>query len=100
MEIRTNKRIGDKVWWVHRTKDRWRIFEGTIEDISLCEYQGALYCHLYSPAFKVNPHPTVHYSYVFCTKEEAESHREVLKASDNSIPMCDGCKYAWRGRGV
>ena len=100
MEIRTNKHIGDKVWWVHRIKDRWRIFEATIEDISLCEYQGALYCQLYSPAFKINPHPTIHYSYVFCTKEEAESHREVMKASDNYIPMCDGCKYAWRGRGV
>ena len=31
---------------------------------------------------------------------EAEPHREVLKESNNSIPMCDGCKYAWRGRGV
>ena len=108
MEIKTNTKVGDKVWWVKErfTKDgkkRYVIYEGTVEEINLCEYQGALYCTLYSPAFKINPYPTVHYSYVFHSREEAEEHRkEILKLRGGGkwVVMCDGCEYAWRGRGT
>lgn len=99
MEIKTNTKIGDYVWWVKQVKGKWRIYEATVENITLCEYQGALYCELHSPDSKINPFPNVHYSYVFHTRQEAEAHREVLRATDG-LPMCDGCKYAWRGRGV
>jgi len=107
MEIRTNTKIGDKVYWIKDkfNKDgtiRWMMYEATVENISLCEYQGALYCELHCPSHKVNPYPVVHYSYVFHTKEEAEAHRKEMKnlRRYKDFPMCDGCKYAWKGRGV
>lgn len=99
MEIKTNTKVGDTVYWVKEIKARWRIYEATVEEITLCEYQGALYCTLYCPDFKINPYPVVHYSYVFHTRQEAEEHKQVLQKSDG-FPMCDGCKFAWRGRGA
>lgn len=105
MEIKTNIKVGDTVWWV---KDRWQkngtkkfvVYEATVEKITLCEYQGALYCELHSPGFKLNPYPNVHYSFVFSTKEMAEDFKEAMKTiPKDSMPMCWGCNYAWRGRG-
>lgn len=104
MEIKTNIKAGDKVWWVKKRYTKkgevFRVYEATVENIQLCEYQGALYCELYCPDFKLNPCPVVHYSFVFSTKEKAEDYREVMKnLSKESVPMCWGCKYAWQGRG-
>lgn len=110
MDIKTNIKPGDKVFWV---KERLKlgqgttivknffVYEATVEEIHLCEYQGALYCTLHCPSFKINPYPTVHYSNVFTTREQANSFREVLKkAEGKNWPMCYGCQYAWHGRGV
>lgn len=95
-EIKTAFNIGDTVWWAHCTN---RVYKGTIEDISCCDYQGALYCHLYSPTFKINPHPTVHYSSVFPTRKEAKEFAEYQKENQYDIyPKCMGCHYAWNRR--
>ena len=102
MEIKTNHKVGDTVYWVHGT-NKLMIYKGTIEEISLCEYQGALYCLLHSPTFKINPYPNVHYSHVFHTREQAEEFREAVKAAkgnESLYPVCYGCRYAWKGRGV
>lgn len=104
MEIKTNIKVGDKVWWVKERYTKkgkvFRVYEATVENIQLCEYQGALYCELHCPDFKLNPYPNVHYSFVFPTREKAGVFRDWLKnGGDEGIPMCWGCKYAWQGRG-
>ena len=94
MEIKTNIKVGDHVYWVKDTTKSIRIYEATVEEITLCEYQGALYCTLHSPNFKLNPYPVVHYSFVFPSKEQAEEFREVMKAyiaDKSTYPMCYGC---------
>ena len=101
MEIKTGIKIGDPVFWV---KDRWTksgnrrfvIYPAVVKDISLCEYQGALYCELDCPSFKINRNPVVHYSFVFLTKEEAAGFRDEVKYTSR-VPMCWGCEYAWAG---
>ena len=106
MEIKTFIKPNDTVYWV---KERWTpkkgkrfvVYEAKVEEVSLCEYQGALYCTLNCPDFKINPHPNVHYSQVFTSKVQAEDFAEALKTihKDNP-PICYGCKYAWKGRGL
>ncbi len=90
-EIKTNINIGDAVWWVHCTS---RVYEGVVKDISCCEYQGALYCLIHSPSFKLNPYPSVHYSNVFSTRAGAQDFADYQKENpDNVLPMCMGCHY-------
>lgn len=90
-EIKTNINVGDTVWWVHCTG---RIFEGVVGDIHCCDYQGALYCGIYSPSFKINPYPTVHYSCVFLTKAKAQEFADYQKENpDDVFPKCMGCHY-------
>ena len=90
-EIKTNLNVGDTVWWVHCSN---RVYKGVIKDIHLCEYQGALYCNIHSPSFKINPYPVVHYSEVFGSREAAEDFAEYQKKNpDDVLPMCMGCHY-------
>lgn len=90
-EIKTNLNVGDTVWWVHCSA---KVYKGVIEDINCCEYQGALYCNIHSPSFKINPHPVVHYSNVFSSRSSAESFAEYQKENpDNVWPKCMGCHY-------
>ena len=101
MEIKTGIKIGDPVFWVKDRytksgKKRFMIYPATVKSIRLCEYQGALYCELDSPAFKLNPNPVVHYSFVFPTKEEAAEFRSAVRGS-TSYRKCWGCEYAWKG---
>lgn len=94
-EIRTMYNVGDTVWWVHCSG---RVFKGIIENIACCDYQGALYCEIHSPSFKVNPHPTVHYSFVFSSRKAAQEFAEYQKQNPDAVfPKCMGCHYAWRG---
>jgi hypothetical protein len=79
------------VWWVHCTG---KVYRGTILEIELCEYQGALYCLLDSPSFRVNRTPIIHYSDVFKTLEEAKEFAEYqTKNPDGVYPRCMGCHY-------
>ena len=39
-DIKTKLNVGDTVWWVHCSN---KIYKGTVEEISCCDYQGALY---------------------------------------------------------
>ena len=90
-EIVTKIKPGDTVWWVHCSN---RVYKGTVQSIDLCEYQGALYCHIYSPSFKRNPNPTVHYSFVFPDRQGALGFAEYQSENpDHTIPMCMGCHY-------
>ena len=87
---------GDVVWWVHCSG---KVYQGVIEGITCCDYQGALYCHIYSPSFRLNPYPTVHYSYVFKSKDEAKDFSKYQRENpDSLVPMCMGCHYAMGNR--
>lgn len=91
-EIKTKLNVDNTVWWVHCDN---RVYKGTIEGISCCDYQGSLYCHIHSPSFKRNPYPTVHYSTVFQSRDEAEEFAEYQKENpDDVFPRCMGCHYA------
>lgn len=91
-EIVTRIKPGNTVWWVHCTG---KVYKGTVESINLCEYQGALYCVLYSPSFRRNPHPVVHYSNVFTTRQSAEEFSEYQTENpDDVFPKCMGCHYS------
>ena len=95
-EIQTKLNIGDVVWWVHCSG---MVDQGVIEGITCCDYQGALYCHIYSPSFRLNPYPTVHYSYVFKSKDEAKDFSKYQRENpDSLVPMCMGCHYAMGNR--
>lgn len=95
-ELKTKLNVGDTVWWVHCSN---KVYKGTIMEINLCEYQGALYCVLRSPSFKINTTPNVHYSNIFPTRETAEEFAEYQKENpDGVFPMCMGCHYAWNRR--
>ncbi len=90
-DIKTKLNVGDTVWWVHCSN---KIYKGTVEEISCCDYQGALYCQIYSPSFKRNPYPTVHYSNVFKSKDDAKEFAEYQKENpDDVFPKCMGCHY-------
>lgn len=90
-EIKTNINVNDVVYWVHCSG---KVYKGKVQEISLCEYQGALYCHIYSPSFKRNPYPSVHYSNVFHNKDTAKEYAvSCQENSDNVFPMCMGCHY-------
>lgn len=90
-QIKTKHNVGDNVWWVHCS---CRVYEGTIVDISCCDYQGFLYCLISSPKFKANPFPNVHYSNVFKTKKEAQEYAKYQKRNpDGVFPMCMSCHY-------
>jgi len=89
--IKTKLNPGDCIWWVHCSG---RVYKGTIEEITCCDYQGALYCQIVSPSFKINPTPIVHYSNVFDTRERALEFAEYQKKNpDDVLPMCMGCHY-------
>lgn len=102
MEIKSNINVGDTVYWVKDkyTRDGKRriIQEAVVEEITLCEYQGALYCTLNCPTNKINPNPVVHYSFVFPTREMAKDFADFLKSNPVFPPMCYGCNYAFRAR--
>lgn len=90
-EIKTNLNVGDTVWWVHCSN---RVYKGVIEELHLCEYQGALYCNIHSPSFKINPYPVVHYSEVFSNRANAEEFAKYQEENpDDVVPMCMGCHY-------
>ena len=90
-DIKTKLNVGDTVWWVHCSN---KIYKGTVEEISCCDYQGALYCQICSPSFRRNPYPTVHYSNVFKSKDDAKEFAEYQKANpDDVLPVCMGCHY-------
>lgn len=100
LEIVAGHQPGDTVYWVHDnyysagSGKHARVIKGTIQSIDLCEYQGALYCNLYSPSFRRNPHPTIHYSHVFKTRDEAQDFAEYVDENpDKVFPMCMGCHY-------
>jgi hypothetical protein len=89
--IKTRFNPGDRIWWVHCTG---RIYEGIIGEIHCCDYQGALYCEVASPSFKVNPFPTVHYSNIFKTEQEAKEYSQYQTENpDDVVPMCMSCHY-------
>lgn len=91
-EIKTKLNVGDTVWWVHQSG---KVYKGKIEEITCCEYQGALYCQIYSPSFKVNTQPVVHYSSVFLCREQAEEFADYqTRFKDSIVPKCMGCHYA------
>ena len=105
LEIETYIKPKDSVFWVNekptKNGNKFIVYSATVMEISLCEYQGALYCTLYCPDFKINPYPNVHYSHVFKSKENAEDFAKELKhISKDNYPMCYGCKYAWKARGL
>lgn len=90
-EIKTRHNVGDIVWWVHCSN---RVYKGVILGISICEYQGALYCNIHSPSFKRNPYPVVHYSNVFGSQEEAKEFAAYQKKNPDDVrPKCMGCHY-------
>ena len=90
-EIVTRIKPGDTVWWVHCTN---KVFKGTVQSITLNEYQGALYCGIHSPSFRRNQFPVVHYSEVFPSREAAEEHAEYQRENpDRVFPVCMGCHY-------
>ena len=45
-DIKTKLNVGDTVWWVNCSN---KVYKGTIKEIVCCDYQGALYCGIYSP---------------------------------------------------
>ena len=106
-EIITQIKPNDTVWWVHDGFTitgaggyKSRVYKGTIQAITLCEYQGALYCNIFSPSFRRNPYPVVHYSKVFRSRESANEFAEqVDKNNDAVLPMCYGCHYALKLKG-
>ena len=103
-EIVTAIKPGDTVWWVH---DGFtitganaafypsKVYKGTVQAITLCEYQGALYCNIFSPSFRRNRYPVVHYSKVFRSREEANEFAEQVDHNEDMVlPMCYGCHYS------
>ena len=68
-DIKTRINPGDTVWWVHCSD---KVYKGTVQAMTLCESQGALYCEIYSPSFRRNPYPVVHYSNVFPSRLAAD----------------------------
>lgn len=96
MEIVTKINPGDTVWWVHCTN---RVYKGTVQAITVCEPQGALYCEIHSPSFRRNPYPVVHYSEVFPSRSRAEEFAEYQAENpDHVLPMCMGCHYNMKQR--
>ena len=90
-EIVTKIKAGDTVWWVHCSN---RVYKGTVQAITLCEYQGALYCNIHSPSFRINQFPVVHYSFVFLSRREAEEFAEYQAENpDGVFPVCMGCRF-------
>ena len=90
-EIITRIKPGDTVWWFSYSG---KVYKGTVQAITLCEYQGALYCNIHSPSFRINQFPVVHYSNVFLSREEAEKYAEYQKENpDDVFPVCMGCHY-------
>ena len=90
-EIFTKIKAGDAGWWVHCSG---KVFRGVVQAITLCEYQGALYCNIHSPSFRVNPFPVVHYSKVFLSKQEAKEYADYQKENpDDVLPVCMRCHF-------
>lgn len=97
-DISTHTRIGDTVWWVHCSG---KVYKGCVQAMTICEEQGAIYCHIYSPSFRRNPYPTVHYSEVFLSREQANEFAEIMQENpDGVFPMCGGCHYSLKIRGI
>lgn len=72
-DIKTKLSVGDTVWWVNCPN---KVYKGTIKEIACCDYQGALYCGIYSPSYRRNTNPVVHYSSVFKSREKAQEFAE------------------------
>ena len=97
-EILTHTNVGDTVWWVHCSG---KVYKGTVQAITVCEYSGALYCHIFSPSFRRNPYPTVHYSEVFLSRNEANEFSDLMQANEDDVfPRCMGCHYSLKIRGM
>ena len=91
MEIVTRKVPGDVVYWVHCSG---KVYKGTVQAVTLCEEQGALYCYIYSPSFRRNPYPCVHYSAVFPDRNQAKDYAAYQTENpDGVLPICMGCHY-------
>lgn len=90
-EIITKIKPGDTVSWVHCSN---KVYKGTVQSITLCEEQGALYCNIYSPSFRINHYPVVHYSNVFPSRQAAEEYADYQKVNpDGVFPVCMGCHF-------
>lgn len=46
--IKTKLNVGDTVWWVHCSN---KIYKGTVEEISCCDYQGGTVLPNLQPVF-------------------------------------------------
>ena len=90
-------KVGDTVFWVHCSN---RVYEGKVEQCSICDYQGAIYLELYSPKFKLNPFPNVHYSHCFLKQEDAREFASTLKREGKNAMRCDRCRYEFSKRPV
>lgn len=90
-DIKTKLNVGDTVWWVNCSN---KVYKGTIKEIVCCDYQGALYCGIYSPSYRRNTNPVVHYSSVFESREKAQKFAEYQEENpDDVFPKCMGCHY-------
>lgn len=90
-DIKTKLNVGDTIWWVDCFN---KVYKGTIKEIVCCDYQGALYCGIYSPSCRQNTNPIVHYSFVFESREKAQKFAEYLEETpDEVFPKCMGCHY-------
>lgn len=81
-DIKTKLNVGDTVWWVNCSN---KVYKGTIKEIVCCDYQGALYCGIYSPSYRRNTNPVVHYSSVFESREKAQNLQSIRK---KTLTMC------------
>jgi hypothetical protein len=88
-EIKTRINVGDTVYWIHHSN---KVYKGIVEGMHMCEGQGAIYCSIHSPMFKINPYPNVHYSFCYKEKERAVEASEYLKQEEESLKRCDRCK--------
>lgn len=90
-DIKTKLNVGDTVWWVNYSN---KVYKGTIKEIVCCDYQGALYCDIYSPSYRRNTNPVVHYSSVFESREKAQKFADYQEENpDDVFPKCMGCHY-------
>lgn len=92
--VKMEHSVGKKVYWIAADN---KVRVGTVMDVTLCGYQGALYLELHSPTFKINPHPCVHYSSCFGSREAAnELARELKDAKGWGLKRCDTCEFEYR----
>ena len=88
-EIRTRINVGDTVYWIHCSN---KVYKGIVQEMHMCEGQGAIYCSIHSPLFKLNQYPNVHYSNCYKEKARAIETANYLKQEETFMKRCDRCK--------